>query len=206
MSTGNFDSAMTLQDKIRLRLGEYGQKHVPLTPSDLAAELRTEPYSVYQALYRLKSLGEIEIEKDDLDKKIVGVKIIKLEPSNRTYQRTADRAKAAISKNKEIPIKDTKMVALQNYLNQKLAVMDMQKKAEEAGLNPEDTVKFEPNPYAEEGILLLQLMTDAFKEIKECKDKIKMLEFDLEAERRNVQYLKESKRENTRRELLASTA
>lgn len=202
------DNYLTLQDKIRIELNQYGNKYVPLTVSDLAAKLRINTYPVYQALYRLKSKGEIELDKKESDNgrsSIIGVNIIKLEPSGRTYHRAAERAKFEVVGTMEEDI-EGQMTALQEYLNQKLAIIDMQKQAEEAGLNPEETIRFEPNQYAEEGLLLLKLIGDITKDLKETKSKLQMTEFDLEAERRNVEYLTNQKREETRRELIASAS
>ena len=204
MGTGNdFDSALTLQDRVRLKLNEYGTKYVPITIEALASELGVgRNYDVYQALSRLRRMGELEFEKDEHNR-IIGIDVIKLEPSGRTYQRAAERAKSRIQIDSgESALQQ--MTALQEYLNKKLAILEMQEKAKQAGLDPEETVKFDPNPYAEEGILLLKLVGDAFTEIKDLKEKKKMLEFDLEAEKRNVGYLKAKKSERDRSDLIES--
>jgi hypothetical protein len=208
-TTGTLDDFITLQDRIRIKLNDYGNKYVPITVSELARELKVNNYNVYQALYRLKNLGEIELEKEESEEggraKIIGINVIKLEPSGRTYHRAAERAKSEAAKVDSIEISsiESQMTALQEYLNQKLAILEMEDTARKAGLNPEDTVRFEPNEFAEEGLLLLKLLGDVSKQLKETKEKLQMTEFDLEAEKRNVEFLSRQKREDTRRDLIA---
>ena len=205
----NLEYGLTLQDKIRLAFNDYGSKHVPMTVDTLAGKLGEPPYNVYQALYRLKVLGEIDWEKEESSEgkraKIVGFNIIKLEPSGRTYERAAQRSK---NKLERITPEDyaSHMGALSAYMRQKLAIYDMQDKAIAAGLNPETTVSFEPNPYAEEGLLLLNLVTEMSQKLAKITHEKNMLEYDLEAERRNVRALKGERQEATRRGLVAAAA
>lgn len=203
-----FDSALTLQDKIRLELNRYGQKEVPLTVAELASNIGiTRNYDAYQALVRLKRAGEIDFQKDD--NKIIGIVVHKLEPSGRTYQRAAERVKTTTANritqiHTENPIEG--MTALKEYLNKKLAILDMQQRAREAGLDAETTVVFEPNPLAEEGLALLNLLSDTMDALKETRQQLEMTQYDLEAEKRNVNFLQRNKRESTRRELIATAA
>lgn len=202
-----FDAALTLQDRLRLELNRYGEKNVPLTVGELATRIG-EPrnYNVYQALTRLKRLGEIDFQKED--NKIIGITINKLEPSGRTYQRAAEAAKANVNI-KDIPTKDIAthgMVALTEYANKRLAIIDMQEKARQAGLDPDETVKFEPNPLAEEGLALMQLLSASMEENKALKAELQQTKFDLEAEKRNVDFLQQAKKNKLREEIFATAA
>lgn len=209
MSTGKLDDALTIQDKIRLELNSYGNRYVPITVSDLAAKIGIgRNYDVYQALSRLKRLGELEFDKDDQNR-IIGIQINKLEPSGRTYQRAAERAKTEVHRISEVTSEESLidgMTALKEYLTQKLAILDMQAKAREAGLDPEETIKFEPNPFAEEGLLLLKLLGENTTKLQELKRELTLAQMDLEAEKRNVSFLEQNKRIKLREEILASAA
>lgn len=204
MSTGKLD--LTIQDKVRLALNAYGDRYVPLTVAELAAKIGVpRNYDVYQALSRLRKLGELELEKEN--NHIIGIKINKLEPSGRTYQRAAERAKVEIHRISEVAPEESiieGMTALKEYLNKKLAILDMQAKAREAGLDPETTIKFDPNPYAEEGLVLLKLLGENTRQIEHLKKELQMATFDLEAERRNVGFLQQNRKNETRRDLVAS--
>ena len=177
-----FDSGVTLQDRVRLYLGEHIQdnRYVPVTTDKIASDLRVQPYNVYQTLARLQRLNEIEFDKDG--NKIIGIKVHKLEQSGRTYQRAAERAKIAISGEDY----EGRMINLLTYSKQKLTVLRMHETAKQAGLDPQDTVKFEENPYAEEGLLLL----DVIKGLNDKINELKNIEYDLEAARRDNEFLK----------------
>lgn len=190
MATISLDHALTLQDKVRLYLGENmrDNKYVPLTTDSLAAKLGVGTYEAYQTLARLNRRGEIVIEKDTTDNRIVGVTVHKLEPSGRTYSRAAERAKETVQR--ETEDYTNRMTNLQTYLNQKLAVLRMQEQAKEAGLDPENTIVFEENPFAEEGLLLLSLLKETFDKLSDAKKQAEMLNYDLEAAKRDNDYLK----------------
>lgn len=195
MST-EFEKAHTLQDRVRIWLGEHHNRYVPTTTEDMASALKIKPYEAYQTLARLKRLGEIEIEKGDKNN-IVGIKINKLQPSGRTYERIAERAK------KEQPSSEPgtgveKMAALRAYLEKKRAILDMQQRAREAGLDPENTILFEEDPIAEEGLVLLNMVVDLSTKLKETQEELRMTGYDLEAARRDIDFMKSTKREETR--------
>ena len=207
----SIDNALTVQDRIRLKLNEFGEKHIPVTIEQLSSDLRMPNNSVYQALHRLRSNGEIEFEKTETEggrDKIVGINVIKLEPSNRTYKRAADRSGRAqtirpalrlvssVDTVDGIPV----LPETTNYLQQKLAVEEMKNKAIEAGLDPA-MITFEPNPLAEESVTLLKLYTDLRDKYQEKKTALIQMSYDLEAERRNVDYYKGKVVEETDREL-----
>lgn len=192
MAISGFDNALTLQDRVRLYLEENMQdgRYVPLTTDQLAANIKSQPYPTYQALARLQQRREIEIEKDG--KNIVGVKVNKLEPSGRTYKRAADRAKKTIKSATEGNYTE-RMVNLREYLNRKLAILKMREQAKEAGL-PEDTIHFEENPYAEEGLILLNVISEYATKLSEKVAQIEQMEYDLEAARRDNNYLRDRQR------------
>lgn len=211
ISRDTLDSNLTLQDKIRLilndNINETNTRYVPVTVGDLATALGTSVYNAYQTLYRLQKLGEIELDKDMSSgkAKIIGITVNKLEPTGRTYERAAERAKANIKMIDSVYTEDISagMPSLSNYLNQKLAVVAMQTQAREAGLNPEETIKFEPNPYAEEGLTLLKILGEVNTQLAETKIALEAKTYDYEAAKRDVEFLKRGRKEETRRELVA---
>jgi hypothetical protein len=201
-------SHLTLQDRIRVYLNEKiektGSNYIPVTISDLADELHESRMPVYQALYRIKGNNEIELDQDenpDNRNKIRGIKVLKLEPSNRTYRRAAERGKVAVAKQvNNLSVDDVvaSMPNLLDYLNQRLTIEKMREAAKASNLDPDNVVQFEQNPLAEEGLLLLQKLTSLSKEHEELKVRFRQQEFDLEAANRDIEYLKNQKQFNGR--------
>jgi hypothetical protein len=201
---------LTVQDQLRLHLEEYGQKEIPVTIEQLSTRLGLPKNSVYQALHRLRQYGEISIEKDTAGDKerITGVKLIKLQPSNRTYKRAAARSGKIIRFNpSQIPSENRKVVdgvpvleATTAYLNKKLAVERMREQAQTAGLDP-TVIQFTPEPIAEEAIMLFKLYHELKTAYDELNQNYKLQGFDLQAEKRNNEVLKRKLREETIAEL-----
>lgn len=209
----NITPHLTLQDRIRIYLDEKasstGTNYVPVTIADLARDLHEDRMPVYQALYRIKDNKEIEFDQDenpDNRNKIKGIVVRKLEPSNRTYRRAAERGKTTIARQVHDVSVDSTAADMPNimaYLNQRLTVEKMKTAAEASGLDADSVIQFEPNPIAEESLLLLQRLVDVSNELKETKDQLRQQEFDLEAANRDIEYLKRQSKETTRRELVA---
>lgn len=203
------DTNLTLQDRIRLFLDSAGSREVGITISELADQLQRAEASVYQAVNILRQRNEIDVIKEPLDngrEKIVGIKINKLEPSGRTYRRAAERS-GRVERIKPVldalvPSKEIlNLPSTVAYMEKKLAVEDMKARAIQAGID-ESVVAFEPDPQAEEAVLLLKAWSDLKQTYEELLEDHKMQGFDLEAERRNNQVLKGKLREETERILL----
>lgn len=205
---------LTLQDRIRLyldeKISETGSNYISITISDLARELHQDRQPVYQALYRIKSNKEIELDQDDdPDNRnmIRGIIVKKLAPSNRTYRRAAERGKASVAATQVNSLGvgniNDGMPNLSAYLKQRLTVENMKEAAEKSGLDPDSVVQFEHNPIAEEGLILLQKVVELSTALEESRAKIKKQEFDLDAANRDIEYLKRKTTETTRRELVA---
>lgn len=211
------DKNLTLQDRIRLYLNEKmqetGKAYIPTSVEDIALTLREKPYDVYQALYRLKTRGEITPDKESDEKraKIIGISVHRLEPSGRTYQRAATKAKADIAKQitevkPSLDNLELTMPAISEYLQQKLAILQMRKTAEDSGLNPDEVITFEPNPFAEEGLLLLKLLQETHETLSSLKKDKEMMSYDLEAARRDIEYLKRERASRTRAEIIGAVS
>jgi acetolactate synthase small subunit len=209
-----FDNSLTVQDRLRLKLNSFGQREISVTVEELAYSMSLTPNSVYQALHRLRQYGEVELEKSEQingKEKIVGIKINRLEPSNRTYRRNSERA-GKIKRIKPVSLELVSSVEVvdgipmlpetTNYLSKKLAVEQMKAQAQEAGLDP-SVIAFEPTPIAEEAVVLLKLYTEMRTQYLDLEQRYKQLGFDLIAERRNVEYYKVKVQDETKKELLA---
>jgi hypothetical protein len=197
------DTSLTLQDRVRFYLESYGSREIPITIEQLSKDLERPEASVYQVINSLRKNNEIELEKEIIGngrEKIVGVKLIRLQPSGRTYRRSVERSGPVVRvmpSLDSVSVKDTaNLDGLIGYLEKKLALEDMKKRALEAGLD-ESVITFEPDEIAEEGILLLKLYTELKQEHQELQAAYQMQGFDLDAEKRNVVVLKARLREET---------
>ena len=194
------DKSLTLQDKVRFHLESYGQREIPLTVEQLSTKLDRPEASVYQVINLLRKNNEIELKKETLSngrEKIIGVKLIRLQPSGRTYRRSERSGPVT----KVLPpmdeVSDTmSLTHLIGYLEKKLALEDMRERAIEVGLN-ESVITFEPDEIAEEGIVLLKLYTELKKQYLDLLEEHKMQGYDLDAEKRNVVVLKARLRDET---------
>lgn len=207
-----FDDTLTVQDKIRLALNEFGAKYIPITIDEFATQLHLPYNSVYQALHRLRGYGEIDFDKSEAEgdrDKIIGIKVIKLEPSNRTYRRAASRRsgrpqtiRPALRSVNTVDTVDGIPVLpkVTEYLTQKLTIEEMKQRAKEAGLEP-SVIAFEPDALGEESVTLLKLYTDLLTRHNALVEEHRMQGFDLEAEKRNNEALKRKIRQETDEEL-----
>jgi DNA-binding MarR family transcriptional regulator len=211
------DLNLNVQDRVRVHLEGYGSRNIPLTIDEIAADLGMPRSSVYQAIHRMEQNNEIELDKEVLPNgrdKIKGIKLIKLQPSGRTYRRAAERSGRVTRIRPLTPMRlptgieaETNedgipaLPAITDYLQKKLAVEEMKERALAAGLDP-SVIQFEPVPLAEEAMLLLKLYTETLKERDELRETNRKLGFDLAAEKRNVQFLQNKVKEETRQELL----
>lgn len=219
MIVPTIESSLTVQDKIRLHLESYGAKEIPVTIEDIANRVGLPRNSVYQGLHRLAQYNEIVLQKEASGigkERIIGIKLIRLQPSGRTYRRAAARSNSrsrpvigqldfgtfspdalAASIKDEVPA----LPKIVEYLEKKLAIEEMKATAAAAGLD-ESVIQFELDEIAEEGVLLLKLYTDLRNKYNDLKEKHQQLGFDLDAEKRNVEFLKNKLREETKEELL----
>lgn len=198
-----FNNRLTLQDRVRLHLESQGQKYIPTTIKELAERIGVPGPNLYQVINLLNQRNEISLEKESLPngrEKIVGINLIKLEPSGRTYKRAADRSGRVEHIRPKLetvkPVGIPSLPKTVEYLEKKLAVEDMRSRALSANLD-ESVIAFEPDPLGEECILLLKLFTDLRHEYEQLKEDYKLQGFDLEAEKRNVEFLKNKVKEET---------
>jgi hypothetical protein len=194
-----------IQDKLRLFLGQFGSKEVPITIDEISSALSLSYPQVYQGIKRLQDRGEIDLEKETLPnraEKIVGIKLIRLEPSSRTYRRAADHAKITLITNKTLPNieADPSFPLITSYLNKKVAIEELRELALNSGLDS-NTIQFEPNEIAEEALALLKMMGTLREQVDKLAKEKQMLEFDVQAEKRNAEAYKSRLRDETQEEL-----
>src|SRR4051812_35959766 len=83
-----------LQDKIKSILLGYGQKEISVTLDDLIGKTGFNSSQIYQTLYRLQSIGEIKLLKEDDSNprsKVVGVELLRMEPIEQISERNQQR-------------------------------------------------------------------------------------------------------------------
>jgi hypothetical protein len=178
-----------MQDKLRAALLAYGYKEIYLSIDDLIGKTGLTYSQIYQTLYRLQKMGELDIlrEQDENGRyKVSGVKLNKSEPSEVITERIQDRE---ITKQTS---RDLNKVAISvphtlEYINRKLAVERAREEVVKAHIDPDDVITFTPDPMGEEAVFL-------FSKLQEAIEINRSLNFDLEAEKRNVAYLKQSTR------------
>jgi hypothetical protein len=192
-----FDRSLSLRDKIRLALEEYGDRDVPYSVDEIADKVGQANAVVYQALYGMARAGEIDFIKETVDGKqrIVGIRLNKSPSSSDIYARTAEKVTS-----KEVRRQAAfmgKLVNLSEYIRQKAAIEEARELLRRSDLDP-NQVLFEENPIAEEAIWLAENLQSALSELTS-------LRFDLEAAQRDVSFLKDKNKENTRTELIEAT-
>ena len=196
------DDNLTLQDKVRYYLQSYHERDIPITISELSNQLGQPEPSVYQVINNLRKNNEIELEKEATDgnkEKIVGIRINRLRFSGRKYVRRTDRSGPVTRIMPNVEDVETDVTSLDNvkeYLEKKLAVEDMKARAIQVGLN-ESVIDFTPDPMGEEAIFLLKMWSETKDSLEKLQEAHMTLQFDYEAEKRNVAYLKGQKREET---------
>jgi hypothetical protein len=198
---------MPIQDQLRTyfdRKSTNVGRNIPVTVRELQDNLKLTYAQAYQGVKRLENSGEISLEKEDLPngrEKITGITLHRLEPSGRTYRRAAERAKKVITDKKLPTIEaDATFPELLEYLNKKLTIEELREHALNGGLDP-SIISFEVSEIAEEALLLLQKVSDLTKDIETLRNEKQMLEFDLEAERRNSESYKMRLRQETKEDL-----
>src|ERR1035437_6223116 len=156
------NSNLTVQDQVRLFLGQFGQKNISTTIEEIAQHMEQPRTSVYQAIHRLEEKGEIDLEKELLEngrEKIIGIKLIKLEQSGRTYQRAADRS-GRITRIKPTDLNsvitgiEPTFPALLAYMHKRLAVENIREQAINAGMDADSVIQFTHDDISEEALVL----------------------------------------------------
>jgi hypothetical protein len=184
--TSTASSRGDMQDKLRTALLSYGEREVNLSIDDLIGKTGLSYSQIYQALYRLQRLGELEIlrEQEPNGKaRVAGVRLARMETPDTITQRTVERS-IARQTTKDFTNVSLNVPNIIEYMNQKLAIERARAEIVKANINPDDVISFAPNPLGEEGLFLLS-------KLQEVVEQARMLSNDLEAEKRNAQYYKE---------------
>lgn len=174
-----------MQDRLRKVLLEYGTKDIDCTVDILVGKTGLLYPQVYQALYRLQNLGEISIIKEDENSPrspIIGITLMKMAPINQVQTRLDTRHAEIISEKAASKVKSQVPHVLE-YIKEKIAVENAIEALSGTNLNPEEVIKFTPDPLGEEALILLQELTDT-------KKVLSITEMDLQAARRDNEFLK----------------
>lgn len=174
-----------LQDKIKSILLGYGQKEISVTLDDLIGKTGFNSSQIYQTLYRLQSIGEIKLLKEDDSNprsKVVGVELLRMEPIEQISERNQQRE---VAKKTQDALKMAVIAPnLLGYVNKRLAVERARESLKSANLDPDTVLKFEPDPLGEEAILLYDRLEKLTRENL-------LLQSDVEAEKRNAEHYKQ---------------
>jgi hypothetical protein len=177
-----FDAALSIRDRIRKALNEYGSQTIYTTVSEIAARAGVDPIKTYHALYGMRDREIRLITEQNGDRpKIVGVQILRLEPVTKIHRRSARKAKTRANGKFDAQMLES-LTHLNAYIKQRLAVEEAKEVLEKNGVDPSQ-VQFEPNPLGDEAIYLLSRLTDT-------KQELHTMQFDLEAARRDIEFMK----------------
>jgi hypothetical protein len=176
-----------LQDHLRATLLEYKQREINLSIDDLINKTGLNYSQIYQTLYRLQRLGELEILRDEDAvtgrARVSGVRLTRMETPPQIEQRIEERA-VNHQVNKDLTAVSVAIPNVLEYMNQKLAIEKARAEILKANIDPDDVINFETNPLGEEAIFLLS-------KVQEALESNRTLTNDLEAEKRNSRYYKE---------------
>jgi hypothetical protein len=176
-----------LQDQLRSTLLAYKQREINLTIDDLINKTGLNYSQVYQTLYRLQRMGELEILRDEDAAtgraRVAGVRLTRMEPPSEVEQRIEERATER-QVEKDLSAVSVAIPNVLEYMNQKLAIEKARAEILKANIDPNDVINFEPNMLGEEAIYLLS-------KVQEVLETNRNLVNDLEAEKRNARYYKE---------------
>lgn len=157
-------------ERVTIALQSFGTQEVSFTVDDLAAMCGMEASATYQVLYRLQSQKKIEIVTipigDTGRRKVAGAKLLRLESATDILNRVPKRVERNGTDNLPKVKKEREGVRgsiplVVQYMEQKIAVDRVQEQLQSVGLN---TYEFEVNPYAEEGVYLLNEWIKLHKE------------------------------------------
>lgn len=186
----------TVIDKVRLTLEEFGDRDITATVDELAKRAKMSRTSMYQTLHRLEQKNEIEVikTKDNGHELIIGVRLLKM-PRHSAI--TAKSAEKAIAKDKEDTVESLTQTfpMLTKYLKTRLAIENAKEKLVESGLDPDQIIKFDPDPLAEEAMKLLQKLIDKSNEATELK-------YERDAAKRDIEFYEKKHKEETQKMLL----
>lgn len=174
-----------MQDKVRAALLAYGQKEINITIDDLIGKTGLTYPQIYQTLYRLQQMGELEILRDQEPNgryKVSGVKLHKSESPDTIKERVTEREVAAKS-NKDLSKVAINVPHTLEYIRQKIAIEKARDELSRAGIDPTDVINFDVSFLGEEAVILLSKVQELIEENRKLSN-------DLEAERRNVKHLK----------------
>lgn len=154
------DKNLSQRERVSIALQSFGEREIHFVIDDIAGMTDLKGSSVYQILWRMQQANEIEILTESINgsdrKRVSGAILNKLEPATDILERVPARVEkngtklsAQKTQNK---VKDV-VPNIVRYMEQKLVVEKVKAQLLSAGLP--DNVPFEENPYAEEGINLL---------------------------------------------------
>jgi hypothetical protein len=184
---GAVNSNLSNRERVSLALQTYGTQTIRCTIDDLVGKTGLTPMQVYQSLYGMQSSGRLEILTEDRPnsnrKRIVGVVLKRIEAASTILERVPHRVSESngtkrVTKKSDIRIKDS-IPMLVAYMDAKIVVDKCREQLAEAGLNP-DQLHFDANPFAEEGIMILQEWIDINKTNAELLIKLETLQREVE--------------------------
>ena len=172
-----------MQDRVRNVLLSYGTQDISISIDDLVGKTTLSYSQVYQTLYRLQQMGEIEIIKEDgvQRPKVTGIKLRRMENKESITERIQEQ-EAERKTSRDINKVSELIPATKTYINKRIAVERAKEELIKAKVD-DSIINFEPEPLGEEAIYLLQELTEALKENV-------LLTNDLAAEKRNAEYFK----------------
>lgn len=173
-----------MEDKIRQVLLSYGEQTVPITIDDLIGKTRLGSSQIYQTLYRLSQKGELELLKDEDSPrpKIVGVKLLRMEPIEKVSERNEEREeqKKTVQELNKMSLEVPNTI---DYIEKKIAVEKAREELSRANIDPNTVLNFEVDPLGEEAIILFDKLQNTIKKNNELYN-------DLEAQKRNAEEYK----------------
>lgn len=157
------DSALKFKERVSIALQAYGTQEVYFELDTLSGATGLTRAQVYNTLYRMAMTGALEIIVEEVgnghSKKVVGVKLIKLEAASTILEDVPARSNVQnhipkSTKKAELKIHEL-APTIMSYMEKKLVIDKVRVEVAEVGLNPDDVVNFEVSNVCEEGILLL---------------------------------------------------
>ena len=202
------DKRLTLQERVRIVLNSYHDREPQFLINDLAKKVGEDESYVYQALWRLRKAGEIEILKTHSGSgnslKISGARLLKMETTSKIYYRSAQSRKLKQPSNsaKRDEEMEPSFPELTAYIHKKNVVEKAKENLLEAGLDPNIIIHFETDPISEEACNLLLSLKEVTERLQKLQKEHQTLSWDYQAAKRDIEYLKEKVKEETKEELL----
>lgn len=195
VSQKDIEKNMSNKERVMRALQSWGTNEVYANLSDIAAKTGSvqgapsiTEKQVYFSIYALSQEGKLEIMTEHIGdsqrKQFAGVKLVKAEKPESMTERAAEKVKVNRTDRSAEKVRE-RYPQILAYAEKKLVVERARKMLMDAGL-PQDSVHFNPDPMAEEGISILGELVEALQH------KIQ-LEADLSAAKSDIKFLKEQR-------------